>query len=107
MSPLRVLALLMVLMVVMVMMTEEVEGVRRRRRRRRPRGKRVRVEGGNGTRRIRHAAGRRAEFVRRRLRKARRRNDEGTLRLIDGRAEWEGECPLCCDSHTMQAVCTI
>lgn len=92
MSPLRVLTILLVLMAVLALLTdsEEVEGVRRRRRRRRPRGRKVRVDGGKGNRRLRHAMGRRAEFVRRRLRKA-RHHEEGSLRLTDGRAEWEGE----------------
>ncbi|XP_071536941.1 lysyl oxidase homolog 2 isoform X1 [Panulirus ornatus] len=90
MSPTRVLALLLVLLVVLSLLTDDVDAVRRRRRRRRQRGRRVREGGGTrGIRRIRHAASRRAEFVRRRLRKA-RANQEGKLRLIDGRADWEG-----------------
>ncbi|XP_042217077.1 lysyl oxidase homolog 2-like isoform X2 [Homarus americanus] len=91
MSPSRVLTLLLVLLVVLSLLTDDTEAARRRRRRRRMRGRRAR-EGGvrRGARRIRHAAGKRAEFVRRRLRKARRNDEEGKMRLIDGRAEWEG-----------------
>lgn len=39
--------------------------------------------------------GRRAEFVRRRLQRARQHKQEGALRLTDGRAEWEGELLVC------------
>lgn len=94
MSPLRVLTILLVLLAVLTLLTEEVEGARRRRRRRRPRGRRGRADGGKGNRRLRHAIGRRAEFVRRRLQKARRHKEEGTLRLTDGRADWEGNVQI-------------
>ncbi|KAK8720907.1 hypothetical protein OTU49_013025, partial [Cherax quadricarinatus] len=51
-------------------------------------------QGQPGARRIRHAAGKRAEFVRRRLRKAQPERREAQLRLVDGRADWEGNVQI-------------
>lgn len=101
MSPSRLLTLLLLLLLVFTLLADDVEAARRRRRRRR----KHRPAGGEGAagavgaksiRRIRHASGRRAEFVRRRLRKAKMQQDvEGNIRLVDGRADYEGEWDAC------------
>ncbi|XP_037784420.1 lysyl oxidase homolog 3A-like isoform X1 [Penaeus monodon] len=104
MSPARLLTLLLLLLLVFTLLADDVEAARRRRRRRR----KHRLAGGEGAagaaagavgarriRRIRHASGRRAEFVRRRLRKARMQQDvEGNIRLVDGRADFEGNVQI-------------
>nr|XP_053650582.1 lysyl oxidase homolog 3-like [Cherax quadricarinatus] len=91
MSPRRILLLLFLIFVLFSLLVEEVEGRKRvRRKRRRGRGK----QGQPGARRIRHAAGKRAEFVRRRLRKAQPERREAQLRLVDGRADWEGNVQI-------------
>lgn len=99
MSPSRLLMFLLTLLIVLTLLTEDIDAVRRRRRRRRRRqrtgGQGGREHGVRGARRIRHAAGRRAEFIKRTLTKAKRkRKEEGALRLIDGRAEWEGNVQI-------------
>lgn len=91
MNAYKLIQYFIIILFVMTLITDDVDAVRRRRRRRRFRGR----EGTRrGPRRIRHAgAKRRMEFVRRRLAKFKARNGdyEGKLRLVDGRAEWEGE----------------
>ena len=93
MLPSRALTLLMVLTLTLTLMCEDVNAARRRRRRRR-RNRPEEIDGvRRGGRRLRHAASRREEFVKRRLRKFRNRHGdyEGKTRLVDGRAEYEGE----------------
>ncbi|KAF2352686.1 SRCR domain, partial [Trinorchestia longiramus] len=96
MSPNKLLAYIFLIMLVIAFITDEADAVKRRRRRRR----RNRQEGTNvlrrsgrrNGRRVRHATSRREEFVKRRLRKFRSRDGdyEGKTRLVDGRAEFEG-----------------
>ncbi|XP_066951338.1 lysyl oxidase homolog 2 isoform X2 [Macrobrachium rosenbergii] len=94
MSPTRILLILLTLMLVLTLLCEAVDASkRRRRRRRRQRGQMQE----SGSRRIRHASGRRAEFVRRTLTKARRRRkktEEGSIRLVEGRADYEGNVQI-------------
>ena len=109
MSPGKMWKFVLIMVVILICVSGEAEGARRRKRRRRLRTHVIGgdiVQGqGNGTvsvntempvRRIRHASSRRAEFVRRRLRKIRnrRRDYEGKIRLVDGRAGFEGRVKM-------------
>ncbi|XP_076046099.1 lysyl oxidase-like 2 isoform X1 [Oratosquilla oratoria] len=121
MSPHKLLLLLLALFVVLTLLIDDADAARRRRRRRRRRFRgrgvaataaatgreegrtggppRLPSDGGarRGTRRLRHAGGKRAELIRKRLRQMRERRKGkmfGRVRLVDGRAEWEGNVEI-------------
>ncbi|XP_018017480.1 lysyl oxidase homolog 2 isoform X3 [Hyalella azteca] len=100
MLPKKLLVYVIIAMLVVSLVADEASAVKRRRRRRR----RNRPEDINAVRRgarrngrrLRHATSRREEFVKRRLRKFRNRDGdyEGKTRLVDGRAEFEGNVEI-------------